>query len=82
MGYEKSQFSRKDYHKLYLRASAGSRLRSRIHEARYRDKRIQRKMHDMELLTLHAPFEDLPLYIGTSYPGARDIVLWRLELGK
>ena len=82
MEYEKSRFDRRDYQKLYQRASAGSGLRSRIHEARYRDKRIQRLMHDMELMALHAPFEDLPLYINSAYPGARDIVQWRLELWK
>lgn len=79
--YKPSQFSRKDYHKLYEMATQGNGLRSRLNAAKYRDKRIQRSLRDSEIKVFYCPYKDLPKHINSTL-SALDILKWRLTINK
>jgi len=80
--YCKSQFTRKDYSKLYSYAPTGLGLKTLIHCAAYRDKRVQRALLTEAVKVLHAALEDIPLYINSKDEYARIIAQWRLSIGR
>jgi len=84
--YVPSQFTHKDYKKLFDIAESSS-LRILLHEARYRDKRIQRKIGNpfydkSKLELLKCPLEELPLHVNEHTIMGQDIVKWRLTIAK
>jgi hypothetical protein len=85
-GYVPSQFTHKDYKKLFDIAKSSS-LRILLHEARYRDKRIQREIGSpsydkFKLELLKCPLEELPLHVNEDTIMGQDIVKWRLTIAK
>ena len=81
--YIPSQFNRKDYHTLRNLASPESNLYWRVHNANYRDKRFQRSLRNQEEYNAFTcPYNMLGTLINTIDPGAKDIVKWRLNIGK
>jgi len=77
-GYKPSGFTKKDYRKLYHRASS-SALKNAIIRAKYRDKRIQREDSQIRKVLL-CPLEDLPLHLNHNSSAVHDIARWRLEI--
>jgi hypothetical protein len=63
--YRKSQFNRKDYHKLFDYAPSGLGLKTILHVTNYRDKRVQRELSTETVKVLHAALEDTPMYINS-----------------
>lgn len=79
--YRQSQFTKKDYHKLYDYAPSGLGLKTILHVANYRDKRVQRVLSTEAVKVLHAALEDTPMYINSKDEYARVIARWRLSIG-
>jgi hypothetical protein len=81
--YKESQFSKKDYHILYEMATPGTRLRVRLKECKFRDKKFQRNLiNKKEAEVFYAPFNTLAMYINTPTQTAQDILKWRLTINK
>jgi hypothetical protein len=83
MPYRESPFTKQDYHILYDMATPGTNLRSKIHDARFRDKRFQRKISTFEEHDVfNCPFNQLARYINVKPQAAQDILKWRLHINK
>jgi hypothetical protein len=83
MSYKESQFSQKDYRILYKMATPGTNLRAKLHDARFRDKRFQRKISTFEEYEVfHSPFNQLARHINVRSQAAQDILKWRLYIHK
>jgi hypothetical protein len=81
--YRESQFNREDYRVLFNIASPHSGLKSRIHNAKYRDKKIQRSLISKEECKVFlCPLDELPLYLHIKDAAAQDIIKWRLHINK
>ena len=79
--YKPSGFTHKDYVKLRSMARSSS-LRQYIYDARYRDKRIQRKLDRFMIELLTCPLDDLGLHVNEDTAIGQDIIRWRLTLGR
>jgi len=82
MNYQPSQFNHHDYKKLYDFATGRVGMKSMLHETKYRDRRIQRCLGETTFNVLHAPLEQVPLYINSNNEWAKIIAKWRLSIGR
>jgi len=78
--YKQSKFSREDY-KLLSKTGTGF-LRTRLHQANCRDKKVRRMLTVEESKVFHGPFEDVPLYLNHVDPEVVAIAQWRLTIAK
>jgi len=79
--YVPSQFDHRDYRQLYSMAK-DMYLRRVLHEANYRDKKIQYKLTGLERKVLTCPFEQVLLYVNVDTTLQQDILKWRLTIAK
>jgi hypothetical protein len=78
--YVQAQYSREDY-KLLGKTGTGF-LRTRLRQANYRDKKIQRMLTAEESKVFHGTLDDVPLYLNHVDPEVVAIAQWRLTIAK
>jgi len=78
--YVPSQFDHRDY-RLLARMAKAPHLKTTIHEANYRDKKIQRAIGNSIAKALHCPLDQIMLYVNAG-AWEEDIVKWRLTIAK